>query len=109
MHISVVSPVYKAPKILPELVARLEKSLLEITDSFEIIHVEDDCPWDSWSVIEELAHKYNCVKCLKLSRNVGQHQAITLGLNYAKGDWIVVMNCELQDQLEEINKLYNQA
>ncbi len=109
MHISIVSPVYKAPKILPELLVRLEKSLFEITDSFEIILVDDGCPWDSWTVIEELSKKYSFIKGIKLSRNFGQHYAITAGLDYAIGDWIVVMDCDLQDQPEEIRKLYNQA
>jgi glycosyltransferase involved in cell wall biosynthesis len=109
MHISVVSPVYKAPKILPELVQRLERSLSEITDSFEVILVDDGCPWDSWSVVEELAQKYTFVRGLKLSRNFGQHYAITAGLDHAKGDWVVVMDCDLQDQPEEIIKLHQKA
>lgn len=109
MHISVVSPVYKAPKILPELLARLEFSLSEITESFEVILVDDGCPYYSWSVIEELAQKYSFVKGLKLSRNFGQHYAITAGLDHAKGEWVVVMDCDLQDQPEEISKLYKEA
>ena len=109
MHISVVSPVYKAPKILQELVARLEASLIEITDSFEVILVDDGCPWDSWSVIEELCKKYKFIKGIKLSRNFGQHYAITAGLDQAKGEWVVVMDCDLQDQPEEIGKLLYEA
>jgi dolichol-phosphate mannosyltransferase len=109
LHISVVSPVYKAPKILPELVARLEKSLNEITDSFELILVDDGCPWDSWSVIEALAKDFKFIKGIKLSRNFGQHYAITAGLDQAKGDWVVVMDCDLQDQPEEIHKLYSEV
>ncbi len=104
-----VSPVYKAPKILPELVARLDQSLSEITDSFEVILVDDGCPWDSWSVVEELVQKHTFVKGIKLSRNFGQHYAITAGLDYAQGKWVVVMDCDLQDQPEEISKLYNEA
>jgi dolichol-phosphate mannosyltransferase len=109
MHISVVSPVYKAPKILPELLVRLEKSLLEITNSFEVILIDDGCPWDSWTVIEELSIKLSFVKGIKLSRNFGQHYAITAGLDHAKGEWVVVMDCDLQDQPEEISNLYNKA
>jgi glycosyltransferase involved in cell wall biosynthesis len=109
LHISVVSPVYKAPKILPELVARLEKSLSEITNSFEVILVDDGCPWDSWSVIEELAKDFKFIKGIKLSRNFGQHHAITAGLDYAKGDWIVLMDCDLQDSPHEIINLYEEA
>lgn len=109
MHITVVSPVYKAPKILPELIDRLEKSLSKITGSFDIILVDDCCPWDSWSVIETLCSKHTFIRGIKLSRNFGQHYAITAGLDYAKGDWVVVMDCDLQDQPEEIHKLLNEA
>jgi dolichol-phosphate mannosyltransferase len=109
LHISIVSPVYKAPEILPELVARLEESLTKITNSFEVILVDDGCPWDSWSVVERLAEKYSFIKGIKLSRNFGQHYAITAGLDYAKGEWIVVMDCDLQDRPDEIFNLYSKA
>ena len=109
LHISIVSPVYKAPEILPELVARLEESLTKITNSFEVILVDDGCPWDSWSVVERLAEKYSFIKGIKLSRNFGQHYAITAGLDYAKGEWVVVMDCDLQDRPDEIFNLYSKA
>jgi glycosyltransferase involved in cell wall biosynthesis len=109
LHISVVSPVFKSPKTLLELVERLQRSLSEITDTFEVILVDDGCPYDSWTAVEELTQKYNFVKGLRLSRNFGQHYAITAGLDYAKGEWVVVMDCDLQDQPEEIQKLYKEA
>lgn len=109
MHISVVSPVYKAPTILPELVDRLKAALSQITDSFEIILVDDGCPLNSWEVISELSNKYSFVRGIKFSRNFGQHYAITAGLDQAQGQWIVVMDCDLQDQPEEIQKLYDNA
>ena len=108
-HISVVSPVYMAENILPELVERITQSLQQITNGFEIILVEDGSPDQSWAVIEQLARKYPFVKGIKLSRNFGQHYAITAGLNYCKGEWIVVMDCDLQDRPEEIINLYNKA
>ena len=49
------------------------------------------------------------VKGINLSRNFGQHYAITAGLEFASGDWVVVMDCDLQDQPEEIIKLYDKA
>jgi glycosyltransferase involved in cell wall biosynthesis len=109
MHISVVSPVYKAPKILTELVERLYVEISQITESFEVILVDDGCPLNSWTVIEELSQRYSFVKGIKLSRNFGQHYAITAGLDHTQGDWIVVMDCDLQDQPEEIYKLYQKA
>lgn len=109
MHISVVSPVYKTPTILPELVERLRIALSKITDSFEIILVDDGCPLNSWEIIAELSNKHSFVRGIKFSRNFGQHYAITAGLDQAQGKWIVVMDCDLQDQPEEIQKLYDKA
>jgi glycosyltransferase involved in cell wall biosynthesis len=109
MHISVVSPVYKAPTILPELVERLRIALSKITDSFEIILVDDGCPLNSWEIIAELSNKHSFVRGIKFSRNFGQHYAITAGLDHSQGEWIVVMDCDLQDQPEEIYKLYQKA
>lgn len=108
-HISIVSPVYKAEKILPALIERIEASVSKITDDFEVILVEDCGPDNSWEVIEKFAKNNPNVIGLKLSRNFGQHYAITAGLDRAKGDWVVVMDCDLQDQPEEIEKLYNKA
>ncbi|OFX67349.1 MAG: glycosyltransferase [Bacteroidetes bacterium GWE2_29_8] len=109
MKISIVSPVYKAEKIIPILVERIEKAVSKITNDFEIILVEDCGPDDSWAVIEKISTIKPNVIGIKLSRNFGQHNAITAGLDYAKGDWIVVMDCDLQDQPEEIEKLYNKG
>ena len=108
-HISIVSPVYNAEKILSVLISRIEASVSKITKDFEIILVEDCGPDNSWEVIENIAQDNSKVKGLKLSRNFGQHYAITAGLDLAKGDWVVVMDCDLQDQPEEIEKLYNKA
>lgn len=109
IKISVVSPVYRAEKIIPELVNQLITELSEITSDFEIILVEDASPDGSWEQIE-LACKLNKqVKGVKLSRNFGQHYAITAGLRYAKGEWVVVMDCDLQDRPDEIMNLYKKA
>ena len=107
--ISVVSPVYKAEKIIPELVKRIEGAVLKISPDFEIILVEDGGPDASWEVIENIANKNPRVKGIKLSRNFGQHYAITAGLDQSKGDWVVVIDCDLQDIPEEIEKLYHKA
>ncbi|NDV79407.1 glycosyltransferase family 2 protein [Dysgonomonas sp. 511] len=109
MKISIVSPVYKAEKIIPVLVKRIEQSISNITCDYEIILVEDCGPDNSWEVIEQIASKNDKVIGLKLSRNFGQHYAISAGLDYATGDWIVVMDCDLQDRPEEIPNLYKKA
>jgi polyisoprenyl-phosphate glycosyltransferase len=107
--ISVVSPVYRAEKLIQPLVERLISALEKITPSFEIILVDDCGPDNSWQKIVEQSNLDSRVKGVKLSRNFGQHYAITAGLDQCEGDWIVVMDCDLQDQPEEIIKLYNKA
>ncbi|WP_151948894.1 glycosyltransferase family 2 protein [Aliarcobacter butzleri] len=107
--ISIVTPVYGCCKSLKILYERLNKNLSTITNNFEIIMVNDSSPDNAWEAIKELAKKDDRVKGINLSRNFGQHYAITAGLDYAQGDWVVVMDCDLQDRPEEITKLYNKA
>lgn len=104
---SVIIPVYGCNTCLTELVVRLQQALQDITNDIEIILVNDASPDNSWEVISELCKTNKFVKGINLSRNFGQHYAITAGLEHSKGEWCVVMDCDLQDQPEEIKKLYN--
>lgn len=107
--ISVVSPEYGGAKMVSELVRRVKESVSKITEDFEIILVNDASPDNTWEEIEKECAKDKRVKGLDLSRNFGQHYAITAGLNYAKGEWVVVMDCDLQDIPEAIPDLYYKA
>lgn len=107
--ISVISPVYRGEKMVSELVRRNVEALSSITDDYEIILVNDASPDNSWQAIEQECAKNPNVKGLNLSRNFGQHYAITAGLTYATGEWVVVMDCDLQDRPEEIPNLYKKA
>jgi glycosyltransferase involved in cell wall biosynthesis len=108
-HISIVIPVYKAEDCLQVLYDRLRASLEIINSDFEIILVED-CGGDrSWEIICELAKSDPRVKGIQFSRNFGQHYGITAGLDHCDGDWVVVMDCDLQDRPEEIPRLYEKA
>jgi glycosyltransferase involved in cell wall biosynthesis len=108
-YISVVVPVYKAENCLDELYTRLKHSLEIISCEFEIILIED-CGGDkSWEVIEKLAAEDSRVRGIQFSRNFGQHYGITAGLDCSKGNWVVVMDCDLQDRPEEIPRLYAKA
>jgi len=107
--LSVVTPVYGCSKTLEILYTRLHDTLTRITDDFEIIMVNDASPDNAWEVIQSLANKDSRVKGINLARNFGQHRAISAGLDFAEGEWVVVMDCDLQDQPEEILKLYNKT
>lgn len=108
-HLSIVSPVYRAETILPLLVERIESSIRPLGMTYEIILVDDCGPDNSWQVIEEIAACNPNVVGIALSRNFGQHYAITAGLDHAQGEWVVVMDCDLQDKPEEIPALYRKA
>ena len=109
MDISVVIPVYGCRAALPELHRRLCESLEQIVDTFEIILVDDCCPQNSWEEIKKLCEKDKRVVGMHMSRNFGQIKAITAGLDRSRGNWIVVMDCDLQDRPESIIELYNKA
>ena len=109
MKLSVVSPVYRAELVLDELVERIAKSVPSEFNSYEIILVDDFSPDKSWNKIVEISNNNSNVRGFKLSRNFGQHYAITAGLNQVSGDYVVVLDCDLQDQPEEIEKLFNES
>ena len=109
MQLSIVSPVYHGEKMVEQLVERISKSVSTITPDYEIILVNDASPDNSWLKIKELCANNNRVKGINLSRNFGQHYAISAGLSLCSGEWIVVMDCDLQDRPEEIPHLYNKA
>ena len=109
MDISVVIPVYGCRACLEELYQRLVAALSAITPNYEVVLVNDACPQNSWEVIKQIALKDSHVKGVDLSRNFGQIRAITAGLHYAEGEWVVVMDCDLQDRPEEIARLYKKA
>ncbi len=108
-HISIVSPVYGKSVDLQGLYDRLIKNLSPITDSFEIILVNDRSLDDSWTRMQSLSKQDPRVKGILLSKNFGQHHAILAGLKHVMGEWCVVMDCDLQDRPEEIPRLYAQA
>lgn len=108
-YISIVTPVYGCSVGLRELCSRLASVLCTISVDYEIIMVNDASPDGAWEVIKALAREDGRLKGINLSRNFGQHYAITAGLDYARGDWVVVMDCDLQHLPEEIPKLYQKA
>jgi glycosyltransferase involved in cell wall biosynthesis len=109
MKISVVSPVYGAEKIIPKLVERIVASVSPLCDDYEIVLVDDRGPDHSWEAILAEASKNQKVRGVRLSRNFGQHYAISAGLDHSTGDWVVVMDCDLQDRPEEIPALFSKA
>jgi polyisoprenyl-phosphate glycosyltransferase len=109
MLLSIVIPVYQAENILTELISRIKNSVKSIANNYQIILVDDGSRDNSWKIINDICAAEQNIKALKLSRNFGQQHAITAGLDYAEGSWVIVMDCDLQDRPEEITKLYSKA
>lgn len=108
-ELSVVVPVYGCRGSLRELVRRIEASVAPIVESFELVLVDDRSPDGAWDLLAELAAADPRVHAVRLSRNFGQHAAITAGLSRSRGRWTVVMDCDLQEPPEEIPRLYAKA
>lgn len=102
-------PVYRCQECLRHLHERLVGTLSSVASSFEIVFVDDRSPDDSWQTLLALADDDARVTVVRLSRNFGQHAAITAGLEHARGEWVVVMDCDLQDPPEQIPALYERA
>jgi polyisoprenyl-phosphate glycosyltransferase len=102
--LSVIIPVYNSSDSLDELCETISEVLKHQNIRKEIILI-DDCSVDnSWIKIRDLASVDSEIKGLKLSKNFGQHNAITAGIDYANGDWAVFMDCDLQDNPNELTK-----
>lgn len=99
----------RAAKLVDDLVQRMQTSVGTLMENHEIILVQDRGPYDSWSRIQAHAARDARIRGVRLSLNFGQHRAITAGLDQACGEWVVVMDCDLQDQPEEIPALYHHA
>jgi glycosyltransferase involved in cell wall biosynthesis len=105
LRLSVVIPVYRTEFALQMLCERLTATLGDLDGGYEIIFVDDRSPDGSWRLITRLANDFPTVQAVRLSRNFGQHYAITAGLDLAGGEWVVVMDGDLQDRPEEIPRL----
>jgi len=106
--LSVVATCYNDCDIIPVLVKEIEKNLIPLTTDYEIILVNDSSTDNSEKVIEKICSENSKVKGISLSRNFGQQIAMSAGIRYAKGDYIVIMDGDLQNPPAEIPRLYNE-
>lgn len=109
MELSVVSPCYGAPTLLRELVRQITETVVQLTDSYEIILVEDASPDNSRDIIREICAEDSHVKGVFLSRNFGQQGALNAGYDTSTGDYVVTLDCDLQNPPAQIRDLYLKA
>lgn len=105
--ISVIIPVYNSRNSLDELYCRLSTSLKKISNKYEIILVDDASIDNSYDKMLDLHNKDNQVKAIRLDGNFGQQNAIMCGFYYAKGEYIITLDDDLQHRPEHIENLIN--
>lgn len=105
MILSVISPIYQAELTIEELIRRLTLELQKLTVDYEIILVDDGSKDEGWNVILKYSKNDYRIKGIKLSRNFGQHYAVTAGITRAVGDRLIILDCDLQDDPVYISKL----
>ena len=105
MQISIVVPVYKEEKNVPEFLARLRPILSQITEDYEIIFSLDPSPDRTEEVILAERERDERIKLLKFSRRFGQPMATLAGLQYSRGAAVIVMDVDLQDPPELVSEM----
>ncbi len=106
VDLSVVIPVRNEADNVPELVARLTKTIRSMGVTYEIVFVTDVNEDDTFGVLKGLQAQDAHVKILKLSRGFGQHVAVYSGLRHSRGRTVTIMDGDLQDLPEDIPRLY---
>ena len=106
MDLSLIIPLFNEEESLPELLEWIERICIENKYTFEVILVDDGSTDSSWQVIENLAEKKDFVKGIKFRRNYGKSAALYSGFREAKGEVVVTMDADLQDNPDEIPALY---
>lgn len=105
VELSIISPVYRGADILEELCRQIEAAISNVVSSYEIILVDDGSPDGAWNKISELARRDPRIKGVRLARNFGQHFAITAGIDHACGKYTVLIDCDLQENPQDIPRL----
>lgn len=108
MKISIVTTLYRTAQFLDELYDRSKKVALEIADDYEFVIVDDGSPDDSEEALTKLADKDDKVKAIIFSRNFGHHKALNAGLKAATGDYIFMLDSDLEEQPELMLKFWDE-
>lgn len=104
---SIIIPVYRSEDCLAELCKRINDSLAGY--QYQLILINDASPDNSWNMITSLSQVYHQIVGISLRRNSGQDNAIMAGLRYAKSDYVVIMDDDLQHAPEDILTLYEEC
>ena len=108
MRLSLVTTLYNSAPHLLELYERLTKCSQEITHDYEMILVNDGSPDASLELALELYEKDNRVKVIDLSRNFGHHKAKMTGLQHARGEYVFLIDSDLEEPPETLKLFWDE-
>jgi undecaprenyl-phosphate 4-deoxy-4-formamido-L-arabinose transferase len=104
-EISVVIPVYNSAEIIDSLYSKIVSALKDI--SYEIVFINDCSKDNGWQAIRSLAQKNKNITGVNLRKNSGQDNALLAGLRISKGNYVLIMDDDLQHDPDDILKLYD--
>jgi glycosyltransferase involved in cell wall biosynthesis len=105
MKLSIITALYRSEETMKNFVAAVSHEAQKLTDDYEIIMVDDRSPDNSWKVAVEMAAQNPRLKCVRLSRNFGQQIAMSAGVAHATGDYLILMDADLQNPPEAIYEI----
>ena len=104
-NISIVVPLYNEEESLPELPAWIERVMAENCFSYEVIFVDDGSNDRSWEVIRSLHDANPCVRAIRFRRNYGKSAGLYCGFEAARGDIVITMDADLQDDVDAVDAM----
>jgi len=107
IELSIVSAIYNDANTVKQLVSEFEDELLKLGISYEIVLVNDGSIDNSEEEIREVCDKNPLIKGISLSRNYGQQIAVSSGISFAKGKYVLIIDGDLENPIDSIPDLYN--
>ena len=108
MNLSIIIPIYNSEKIIPILTNKIKKILKKKIKKFELILINDHSIDKSWVTIKKISKKNSFIRGINLLKNYGQHNAITAGLKYSRGKYLILMDDDLQHDPKYIPNILEQ-
>ena len=108
MKLSIVTTLYKSASYIDEFYERITREAKKITDSYEFIFVNDGSPDNSFELVFDLYNKDRHIKIVNLSRNFGHHKAIMTGLDNTSGEYIFLIDCDLEEEPELLSQFWSE-
>lgn len=105
-EISVIIPVFNAEDCLVKVVDKISTAIISMDVAYEIVLIDDASSDASWKIIKEIKSQNNHIKAIRFNKNYGQHNALLCGLKAVTGKYIVTLDDDLEQNPEDINKLY---